>query len=240
MKTIFVCLVFCFFVPFIGNTADTNKLSVLSPQSKVKVLSIADKQPKVMEILLPEQSGFKTVPVRSLSKITTSNAVSWIQMVVQSRWLPPNVETMLIAAKDVKLWEKKDKKGIVFSEYKGDFLLLNYSISNHTIHIQESGDAVSIRVDFTEPQPVTSNPTLFAQKCLMDFLNIPIESAQNLSVESFPPLYKVKLVNKQPIDSSHWWDGLEAYIDSDFFFVTVPEIKPGSSPRANPGLLDRF
>jgi hypothetical protein len=240
MKMIFICLVFCFFVPFIGNAADTNKLSVLSPQSKIKMLSIADEQPKVMEILLPEQVGFNTVPVRSLPKVTTSNAVSWIQKVVQSRWLPPNVETAFVAAKDVKLWEKKDKKGVVFSEYKGDFLLLNYSISNHTIHIQESGVTVSIRIDFAEPQPVTANPTLFAQKCLVDFLNIPIESAQNLSVESFPPLYKVKLVNKQPTDPSHWWDGLEAYIDSNFFFVTVPEIGIGSSPRAKPGLPDRF
>jgi len=240
MKTMFIGFIFCVLFPCIGNTIDMKAPSVLSEQSKEKVLSLADKQPAFMDILLPEQSGVQVVTVSSLPKTTIRKTVSWIQKVVQSRWLPADLGAELVAAKDVKQWEKKDKKGVVFSERKGDFLLLNYNMPNHIIHIQESGASVSVRIDFLAHQAIANDPSGFIVKCLKDFLNIPAKAMDQLHLEvaESSPLYSVSFRSKPII--SDWWESLTICTDGQFFFVSVPEMEAGRSPQARPGLPDKF
>ncbi len=256
MKMIYICVaIVCVLFPFRGDTRDTNDPSILTTQSKEKVLSLANKQPKLMDILLPDEKKGTAESITVIPAPITSNAVYWIKKVVRSQWLPPDIKENLIALKDVKQLEKKDKHGVVFSERKGDFLVLDYKIMDHAFHIQESGVSVSLRVDLPKEVSVSSDPSGFIKKCLADFLNIPSDALGTLDiqVEKDAPLYTVFSTDISPRsilpvttdgklrNESHWWERMIICTDGKFFFVYASEVEPGSySPQAKPGLPDRF
>lgn len=212
----------------------------LKPQSKEKIRFLADERPALMDALIPEEKKGTPKSLALIPAPVTSNAVYWIKKVVRSQWLPTEIEVNLVALKDVKQWEKKDKHGVVFSERKGDFLILEYESGGNHFHIQESGVSVSVRVDFAVPQAVIGDPKSFITKWVTEFLNLPGGVSLNLSVTNVPPLYKATVADGVA-SPQEWWDSVEVCTDGDFFFATVMEIEPvGDNPQAQPGLPDRF
>ncbi|MBU1695036.1 MAG: hypothetical protein KKC51_13895 [Verrucomicrobia bacterium] len=240
MRTSMLILLSITGVVFIAGASALGTPGELLTQSKEKIRSLSDEQPALMDILLPDEKQGSREPLASISASVKSNSVYWIKKVVRARWLPSDVDGSLIALKDVKQWEKKDKHGVVFSERRGDFLMLETESDGYSLHIQESGASVSIRVDFAETQAMTPDPASFIHKCLTDFLNLPAGSSLSLSVTNFPPLYKAMLSDAEKTPRE-WWNTLEACTDGSFFFVTVAEVESGyDNPRAQPGLPDRF
>jgi hypothetical protein len=236
--------------------AAADKPGDLTSETKQKVRALAeDREPGLVNILLPEQALNQTVPVASLPHTVTADAESWIRKVVRSKWLPSDIAGNLVAAKDLKLLEKKDPNGITFMTYEGDFLLLDFEVAGHAIHVQESGAVVSMRVDLPQPVAIEEDPPGVIRRCLAEFLNIPADelAALDLQVEQHGPLYAVFMVWRpppSPVPDSpdgeiwnhlHWWQRLTICTDGRFFFVYAREMDRGYySPRAKPGLPDRF
>ena len=251
----FVYFIIILFFPLLGNATDSNRLSVLSTQSKEKLLSYAAKQSKLMDIFLPDEKNVTSESMAAIPAPIKSNAVYWIKNVVRSKWLPSDIEGNFVALKDVKQWEKKDKHGVVFSERKGDFLFLNYEIMNYRFHVQESGISVSLRVDLPEEASISKDPSGFIKKYLAEMLNISPDVLRtlNIQVEKDDNLYFVFSTDMLPNsilpvssdgkfrNESHWWERMIICTDGKFFFVNASEVEPGYySPRAKPGLPDRF
>jgi hypothetical protein len=236
--------------------AAADKPGELTNETQQKVRALAEERDSgLMDILLPEQALNQTVPVASLPQTVTADAESWIRKVVRSKWLPSDISGRLVAAKDLKLLEKKDPNGIAFMTYEGDFLLLDFEVAGHAIHVQESGGHVSIRVDLPQPIAIEEDPPGAIRRCLAEFLNIPADelAALDLQVERHGPLYAVFMVWRpppSPVPDSpdgevwnhlHWWERLTVCTDGRFFFVCAPEREPGYyKPQAKPGLRDRF
>jgi hypothetical protein len=227
----------------------------LTADVKAKVTALADQQSSDFSaILLPEQAIPESVQVASLPEAVRTNAVAWIRKVVQSKWLPSDIEAKFLAAKDLKLSEKKDAHGVVFSEYKGDFLLLDHQVEGYAIHIAEYGH-VSVRVDFPTQVSISNDPSAFIKKWLAELLNVPPTARDTLDIHAAysPPFYTV-LLHGGPLtptrpaskegyiwNDTSWWERLTVCTDGRFFFVQVPELEPGYyNPQAKPGLPDRF
>lgn len=212
----------------------------LKTQSKEKIRSLADERPALMDALMPEEKKGTPKSLSSIPAPITSNVVYWIKKVIRSQWLPPDIEGNLVVLKDVKQWEKKDKHGVVFSERKGDFLILDYESGGNHFHIQESGVSVSVRVNFALPQTVIDDPKSFITKSVTEFLNLPGGVSLDLSITNVPPLYMTTIADNV-VNSREWWHGMEVCTDGHFFFATVMEIEPADdNPQAQPGLPDRF
>jgi len=238
-RGLYVSLLLCGLV-IVARASDVLGASKLKTESAEKIRSLADEHPALTDVFLPDEKQRHAVPMAVIPAHVKSNAVYWVEKVVRSRWLPRDMEGKLVALKDVKLWEKKDSRGVVFSERKGDFLTLEYEVEGHKFYIQESGVSVSIRVDLAQGEAPASDPASFIRKCLTDFLNLPAGVTQGISVERVQPLYKATIATERT-GPSQWWDSLKVFTDGEFFFVTVAEVEPGSdNPRAQPGLPDRF
>lgn len=230
--------------------------TALIGQTTERVQALAQEQPELMDMLLPEQLNATNVALSSLPTSTTSNAVYWMGTVVQSKWLPPDIPSSLGAAKDVRQWEKRDKNGVVISERKGDFLFFNYSVPGYVIHVQESGVSVSLRVDFPRPVVITDDPSSFITNCLQQFLKMPAGALASLKLDlkeeggAYIAAPRSSVVaSRQPVSTTdgrilnnlHWWDRLIICTDGRVFFVQAPEIEPGYlNPHAHPGLPRRF
>jgi len=222
-----------------GASAESKPIE-LKIQTKERIRSLADEYPAFMDALMPEEKKGTQKSLSSIPVPVTSNAVYWIKRVIRSQWLPPAIEGSLVALKDVKQWEKKDKHGAVFSERKGDFLTLEFESGGIRFHVQESGVSVSVRIDFAVPQTMTPDPKSFISRTLKDFLNLPLGISPDISVTNVPPLYKATFADGGACPRE-WWSSVEAFTDGDIFFATVIEIEPAcTNPQAQPGLPDRF
>lgn len=223
-----------------GGLAAHSKRIELKMESKQKIRSLAARRPALMEALLPEEEKGTRKPLVSIPTSVRSNAVYWIKKVVSPHWLPRAIEANLVALGDAKLWEKKDKSGVVFSERVGDFLVLEYELGGNRWHIQESGVSVSVRVDFGVTQAVSGDPKPFMAKLLAEYLNLPAGVSLDMSVVSDPPFY-VATTADGTVYPQEWWQSVEACTDGDFFFATVLEIDPqDENSQIQPGLPDRF
>ena len=238
-KSIIPLLLFAGYFIVSGISAE-QKTFELKTQSKEKIRSLAyDEDSIIIEALMPEEKFGIPMSQSSIPISVMNHAVSWIKKVVRSQWLPPEIENNLVALKDAKLLERKDKHGVIFSERKGDFLILEYESGGNRFHIQESGVSVSVRIDFAVLQAMTVDPKSFISISLKKFLNFPSGVSQDLSVANISPLYKATIVD----DASprEWWNNVKAYTDGDFFFIYIREIDPANNnPQARPGLPDRF
>jgi hypothetical protein len=236
-KRIIHLLLFVSFVIVSGASAEKKPFE-LKTQSKDKILSLADENPVLMDALMPEEKIGTQISLSSIPIPAINSAVNWIRKVVRSQWLPTEIEKKLVALKDAKQWEKKDKHGIVFSERKGDFFILEYELGGNNFHIQESGVSVSVRIDFAS-QDLTADPRSFISRSLNEFLNLPSGVSLDISVTNVPPLYKATVVDG--VSPLEWWKSVEACTDGNFFFVAIREIDPANNRlQARPGLPDRF
>lgn len=185
-----------------GTETGAQDSSVLTVQARNKIRVLADEHSYVMDIFLSEEFDAPTVPISSIPETAKSHALAWIARIVQDRWLPADVESMLVARKDVKQWEKRDKNGILIFERIGDFLTVDYETTTHGIHLQESGASVSLRVDFPQQRPVADDPEAFIRQCLTDFLNIPqgVVSQLRGDLKQELPVYFAYLRSPRVID----------------------------------------
>jgi len=212
----------------------------LTEHLRTNIAAMADEQPALMDVLFAEDRRGVEVPITSISTSVLNHAVLWIKDVVRREWLPADIENRLVAYKDVKQWEKKDKAGVVFSVREGDFLTLEYEAGGHKIHIQESGVSISVRFDLGTRQSLAPDCSIFIQKCLTDFLNFPDEWSKDFTIEKRGVLCRARMLNKRSTVSG-WWDTIDVLTDGSFFFVTLVEITSQlHNPQASPGLPNRF
>ena len=211
-----------------------------SEKAKSRIRLLANKKPILMDMFIPEMDSKEQVSLDSLSPSITSNTLNWINGVVRQQYLPSNIEKKIYAWNDVKIWEKRDKNGVIFSELIGDYITLQYELDGDAFYIQENGVSISIRINFREPHSTIIHPYHYMHEMLTKYFSIPIESIRDLSVGYYPPLYKASIADVDP-KQKVWWQSVQAYADESFMFVTIKELVPGGSKlNPRPGLPDRF
>lgn len=205
--------------------------------------------PSLAEAQLPESPVGTSVPLDSVPRRAQDHAMRWIRIIVQPKWLPVDAPARLTALKDARVWEKKDAQGIVFSEIVGDYLLLDYEIEGHGFHIQESGNSMTIRIDFPEERNIANNAIDVAGGWLQEYFNMSIDSIkeQKLRSEDITPLVRVtsqkkrlKKIESERFVAINWWEPINLLTDGRSLVVFFGEAEPGGHVQARPGPPDRF
>lgn len=244
---VFICAVVCFLdmsKPEVFARTGKNSLS----DAVVKAIEYLGntEDPHYLDALLPDSI------VRKENKIAISEVPSgvidqsmyWITKVIKKEWLPEDLKSRLHALKDVKKWEKRDKKGVVFSNLIGDYILAEYEIREYQIHIQENGAILSLFVIFPDAVVVPHQVETFIKKHTETFLNLATEKIEQMtySLQKEGNLHCgtsfVDYEENRP--SVIWWQRLTLCTDGSFFFVSVSEIEGASGSRVRRGYPNRF
>ena len=235
-KMVLVLTIVC--VVFTTGIADDVRYGGLSPQATQAIRAQSEKGPYIYALLPDEKGSFVSLPVDKGERLE-KDAEFWIKKMIRPQWWPSEFKGKFAAMKDVKLWEKRDGRGILISEIIGDFLRLEYEKDGRKMYLHEMGGALSVRIDFPVPQAIT-DPGVFMKKMLTEFLNL--SDQINVRVNHTPPLYTVTTEDNKAEPPKDWQHSIHACTDGSFFFIFACELDPDQemNPKANPGLYDRF
>lgn len=235
-KMILVLTIVCA-VSTTGN-ADDVRYGGLSPQAVQAIRMQSENGPYIYALLPEEKESFVSLPVDKGERLE-KDAEFWIKKMIRPQWWPSEFKGKFTAMKDVKLWEKRDERGILISELVGDFLCLEYEKDGRKVYLHESGSTVSARIDFPVPQTIT-DPDVFMKKMLTEFLNL--SDQINVRGNHTPSLYTATTEFSKTEPPKDWKHSIHACTDGSFFFIFAGEVDPDQemNPRANPGLYDRF
>lgn len=121
----------------------------LSNKSKARLATVRDNSSTVERILVsPADKG---TPINPLSiNINIRNySLEWIRRVVRPEFLPAGFEPKIQAAKGVKFVDQKSNPdGTTTIGFALDIFYVDLPLPEETVHIQETGDGVSARINF--------------------------------------------------------------------------------------------
>jgi hypothetical protein len=182
------------------------------------------------------------------------SAAAWIRKVVAAKWLPDGWGKGVFALKDWRTLERRDTEGVVFSSWEGDYLCWEYKIGDYQVLIMEDGLALSLRVVFREGKDIAADPDAFVKESILLFLNVPEDYSTQVRIrlgEKNGVYYGRAFIGEEDAASRAltegrpikrwWWEEMVVLTNGTVFFVAVPELDGMElSPRATPGLPDRF
>jgi hypothetical protein len=212
--------------------------------------------PVFADALWPDEPAIRSskIELSRVPKGIVARSIAWMRTVLRQEWLPEKIEDSLMAIKDLRKWEKRDAKGIVFSEHVGDYIMARYTLENHEFYVQENGSSLSLLVKLPHSADVTSSPQVFIRGHIEQFINFPSGKIDRLEyhLKSHGGLFYgevtcerkdivQELLSGKQAKSNMWWQDLRIATDGSFFFVAVPETQGEQiSMKAKPGLPDRF
>lgn len=228
----------------------------LKPEYRLQLKSVGDKYTPLLGILLLEKSDKlpNKVPLTSVPASVKAHAVYWMNKVIRSEWLPEDIEDRLEALKDVKLWEKRDKHGVLVCEWVTDYIMCKYRIRNHGIGILDNGGSLSVLVILPERVDLSTSAEDVIKKCIDTFVNFPSERSSRLTyrLEKEGSLYYGKvlcdwqdktadLLAGKIVRANSWWQRFTICTDGSFIFMNVPEHEGQLIKMfSRPGPPDRF
>jgi hypothetical protein len=224
---------------------------LLRPEARKELLARRNSDGLAAEALVPDDKNGTPVPLSSLDQGMMNVSFEWIRRVIKPEWLPAGFESNVIALKQTALRENTIlANGLSTGTWPTDYFLLQYSMKGYQLHVLESGLGVCLRVDL----PVAGANSIHDLKSeivhqLAQFLSIPPSASiwKELEFSERGSLTYVARIGEFPpqprgeFETRNWWEGLQVYTDGTFFFVSVPEIRPGPNHvRAQAGPPNRF
>lgn len=214
--------------------------------------------PYYLGAVWPTDSQIKEcrIPIYRVNELEFKKSIKWIKTIINKEWLKDDFEKELIALKQYKNWEKRDKNGIVFSEWKGDYLIADFIVNNNRINIQETGSSFSVLFIFPEKKDISRSPDENIKNYLKKFIIFPTDKIDMLDLKLknkegiyYGTLTYIPKDKKEEIyqDENNyymnkiWWKYLYVCTDGSFFYLYCFETDGSPiSPNASPGIPSRF
>lgn len=164
MEGVFIIVCIAIFVSCVDVVFGGNAEKKLLSDEAIKLIDILGNEKLVyLDALWPSSSLIedKKIPKSKVSHEVIEKSVYWIKTAVKKEWLPEDLQNRLITLKDFKKWEKRNKQGIVFSQWVGDYIIAEYEIRGYKINIQENGQSLSLLVVLPDTTDISLDPQDF-------------------------------------------------------------------------------
>lgn len=216
----------------------THEPKPLSEKSQARLEAVRDSGGTIERIL--SSPGDKGTPIDPLSiNINIRHySLEWIRRVVRPEFLPGGFETKIQAAKGVKFVDRKpNPDGTTTIGFALDIFYVDIPLPEETVHIQETGHGVAIRINFSKEEAIDKDPELKLHGWLLKYFNIPHDAflARDIKIDRKAEVVHAHYKNaasKQPendgdTDTRQWWHRIDIWSDGSFVYASFAENMPG-------------